>query len=65
MAQSRNHLDLAAELGQTALDRRHSADRLAAVYEQARYTPNDEPISADSLAAARSELCFLAGVKHA
>jgi hypothetical protein len=64
-AQSRNHLDLAAELGQTALDRRRSADRLAAVYEQARYTPNDEPISADALAAARNELCFLAGVKHA
>jgi hypothetical protein len=64
-AQSRNHLDLAAELGQTALDRRRSADRLAAVYEQARYTPKDEPISADALAAARNELCFLAGVKGA
>lgn len=64
-ARSRNHLELAAELGHTASQHRQSADLLAAVYEQARYTPGDELLSADVLTAARNELCFLAGVKHA
>jgi hypothetical protein len=60
---SRNHIELAAELGREAIDARHAADRLASVYEKARYTPADEPLSADALADARKELCFLAGVK--
>jgi hypothetical protein len=64
-AQSRNHLELAVGLGQAATDHRQSAERLAAVYEQARYTPENEPLSIDALAAARSELCYLAGVKNA
>jgi len=63
-AKSRNHLELAAELGQSAKDHRQSADRLAAVYELARYAPADEPLTADALAAARTELCLLAGVNH-
>jgi hypothetical protein len=62
-AKSQNHLDLAAHLGQSTSQHRQSAIRLAAVYEQARYTPVDEPLSADALAAARNELTFLAGVK--
>jgi len=60
---SRNHIELAAELGRATGDARHAADRLASVYEKARYTPADEPLSADALAAARKELCFLAGMK--
>jgi hypothetical protein len=62
-AKSRNHLDVAADLGRSGPDIRPAANRLALVYEKARYTPADEPLSADALAAARKELCFLAGVK--
>jgi hypothetical protein len=62
-AQSRNHLDLAVQLGQSDGAHRRSADRLAAVYEQARYAPANEPLSADAVTAARNELCLLAGVK--
>jgi hypothetical protein len=60
---SRNHIELAVELGRATGDTRRAANRLASVYEKARYTPADEPLSADALAAARKELCFLAGVK--
>jgi hypothetical protein len=60
---SRNHIELAVELGRATGDTRRAANCLASVYEKARYTPADEPLSADALAAARKELCFLAGVK--
>jgi hypothetical protein len=62
-AKSRNHLELAAELGHSASDTRQAANRLASVYEKARYTRADEPLSADAIAAARKELSFLAGAK--
>ena len=65
VAQSRNHLDLAAELGEPEIEHRNAAERLAALYEKARYTPTDEALSADALATARRELCYLAGVKQA
>jgi hypothetical protein len=60
---SRNHIELAADLGPTTVDARQAANHLASVYEKARYTPADEPLSADAIAAARKELCFLAGAK--
>jgi hypothetical protein len=49
----RHHLDLGARLHATALAR---------LYEQARYAPPDEPLPAAELAAARRDLCRLAGV---
>jgi hypothetical protein len=64
-AQSWNHLAIASQLGGTAEERRQAADALARVYEQARYAPGDEPLSADSLAAARHDLSLLAGVAAA
>ena len=65
VAQSRNHLDLAAELGEPEIEHRNAAERLAALYEKARYTPANEALSVDALATARRELCYLAGVKQA
>jgi hypothetical protein len=64
-AQSRNHLDLAVDLGQEEVANRRAAVHLASLYEQARYIPGEEPLSAEDLAAARTELSFLAGAKHA
>jgi hypothetical protein len=65
VAQSRNHLDLAVDLGQEEIANRRAAVHLASLYEQARYIPGEEPLSAEDLAAARTELSFLAGAKHA
>lgn len=45
--------------------RRQAADRLADLYEQARYAPRAEPLSPDELSDARHALCFLAGVTAA
>ena len=59
---SRNHIELAAELGRV-VNTRQAANHLSSVYEKARYTPANEPLSADAIAAAREELCFLAGAK--
>lgn len=61
-ARSWNHLQIASEIGSGADDRRQAAAELAALYEQARYTPADEPLTPEALAAARRDLCFLAGV---
>ena len=63
-AQSRNHHDLAAELGEPE-EHRAAAGRLAVLYEKARYTPPEETLSEDALSSARRELSFLAGVKSA
>lgn len=62
-AQSRNHLLLAAELGEPAPEHQSAAQRLATIYEKARYTPTDETLSDAALASARRELCYLAGTK--
>src|SRR5207237_216339 len=56
-----NHRDIARALGSEA-GRRHAAEELAGVYEMARYTPDDERLPEASLAAARRDLCFLAGM---
>jgi hypothetical protein len=65
-ARTCHHLELAGRLGaQPALDadrRREAADTLARLYEQARYTPEDETLPAESMRRARRELCYLAGV---
>ncbi len=61
-----HHLDLAQRLGELpALDRdrrREAAGTLARLYEQARYTPDNEVMPPETLACARRELCYLAGV---
>jgi hypothetical protein len=62
-AQSRNHVLLAAELGEPAPEHQGAAQRLATIYEKARYTPADEALSDAALASARRELCYLAGIK--
>jgi len=59
-----HHLDIAARLGNDD-ERRRAAAQLATLYEQARYTPADEPLPAAALAAARRDLCLLAGVPAA
>jgi hypothetical protein len=59
-AESRNHLDLAARLGEDE-ERRAAADRLAGLYEQARYAPPEELLPEAELATARRDLLFLAG----
>lgn len=61
-AQSWNHHAIAGQLGGTTEDRRQAAATLAAVYEKARYAPTEEPIDDTDLAAARRDLCLLAGV---
>jgi hypothetical protein len=64
-ARTCHHLELARRIGeQPALDadrRRDAARDLAEVYEQARYTPDDEPLPDELLVRARRELCYLAG----
>ena len=63
-----NHLDLAARLGAregTDVEKRRAANHLAELYEQARYAPPDEALPPEELAAARRDLCLLAGVAAA
>jgi hypothetical protein len=61
-----HHLEVAEQLGQQpAADpsrRREAAEFLARLYERARYAPAEETIRADEMAAARRDLCYLAGV---
>jgi hypothetical protein len=65
-ARTCNHLELATRLADrpsTDPDgQRDAAGHLATLYERARYSPGEEPLTRDDLAAARRELCFLAGV---
>lgn len=56
-----NHLEVAARLGGEAADRREAADTLGRLYEQARYIPDDSPLSADAVAAAQRSFSLLAG----
>lgn len=64
-ARAHHHLDLGREIGERpSLDpdrRRDAARTLARLYEQARYTPDDETLSPQDMAAARLELGYLAG----
>jgi hypothetical protein len=77
-ARTRHHLELAERLGNDPAPaqpgaasggetgrRRAAAEELARLYEQARYAPEDEPLSAGELRAARRDLCYLAGVSAA
>jgi hypothetical protein len=60
-----NHIDIAGRLGGNEAVKQAAAMTLAGVYEKARYAPADEPLGADALAAARRDLCLLAGVAGA
>jgi hypothetical protein len=62
-----NHLEVAELLGEQSSDteRRRAAGELARLYEQARYAPDDEALTETDLAAARRDLCLLAGVATA
>jgi hypothetical protein len=64
-----NHLEIAGRLardeGGGEAERRSAAQRLAALYEHARYAPQDGPLADADLAAARRDLCFLAGAPAA
>jgi hypothetical protein len=64
-AQHWHHRELAARLGDTpgttGSDRHAAADRLADLYERARYSPDAEPLPDGDLASARRDLCLLAG----
>jgi hypothetical protein len=63
-ARTWNHLQIAAGLGDSeaadAAERRRAAAQLAALYEQARYTPPSQPLPDSALVHARRELCLLA-----
>jgi hypothetical protein len=59
-----NHLEIAGHLAEGA-DSAAAAQRLAALYEQARYAPLDGPMTAAELAVARRDLCYLAGAPAA
>jgi hypothetical protein len=65
-ARTWNHRDLAVGMGGAATggsgERAKAADRLAMLYEQARYAPDAESSPGPALAEARRDLCFLAGV---
>jgi hypothetical protein len=68
-ARTWNHLDIAAGMagdGNTGSpEQRTAAHRLARLYEEARYTQGAEPLSSETQADARHNLCFLAGVAAA
>lgn len=72
-ARACHHHDLANRLSQQGEvlvpERREAAERLAALYEQARYAPEqahaDVPLPEGEQAIARQALCLLAGVTPA
>ena len=61
VARSLNHLEVAGRLGRNDDGRAGAADRLAHLYEQARYAPPDEMLPPHELTAARGDLAGLAG----
>jgi hypothetical protein len=62
---SRNHREIADGLGEGDSIHRAAAERLAGLYEQARYAPPDEALPDADLAGARADLSLLAGVAAA
>jgi hypothetical protein len=62
-----NHLELAERIAALSAEPgcRQAATELAALYEQARYAPEEGPLRAEEVTAARRDLCFLAGVAAA
>jgi hypothetical protein len=65
-ARNRNHREIAGGLGATNAGDRAARSRaahlLAGLYEQARYSPPNEPLHPEQLAEARRELALLAGL---
>lgn len=61
-ARTWNHRAIARSLADEHASEAQAAAALAALYEQARYAPSEELLSAEALAAYRRDLCFLAGV---
>jgi hypothetical protein len=68
-ARAWNHVEIAGKLSVSddpaATQRRNAASQLAALYEQARYAPPNEPLPENHLSDARRNLCLLAGVAAA
>jgi hypothetical protein len=75
-AETANHLDIAKRLASGGCqppgvpeseppNKREAARELALLYEQARYAPPDEQLSADELDTARRDLTYLAGARAA
>jgi hypothetical protein len=64
-ARSQNHREIADSLAEYESHHRAAAERLAGLYEQARYAPPDEALPDAELAAARADLSLLAGVAAA
>jgi hypothetical protein len=71
IARTCHHLELGERLGASAASessltladtRRRAAGTLARLYEQARYTPDEEKLPPEMMADARRELVYLAGV---
>jgi hypothetical protein len=60
-----HHRAVADALGGATPPQRRAAGELAGLYAQARYSPEDPPLSAAALATARDDLCFLAGAVNA
>jgi hypothetical protein len=60
-ARTANHRNIAAKLGETP-ERRRAADELARLYEKARYAPAAGELQPPVVAAARRDLCLLAGM---
>jgi hypothetical protein len=64
-ARSQHHRLLAEGLGGDEASHLRAARRLADLYERARYAPDSEPFSTESLHEARHSLALLAGMAHA
>jgi hypothetical protein len=67
-AQSWNHRQIADGMGQSPASdgsRHRVANELAGLYEVVRYAPPEGPLTETDLAAARRDLCYLAGVSVA
>jgi hypothetical protein len=66
-ARTWNHAEVAQRLSlapeQAVSERQQAVGELASLYERARYAPEAEPFPAEALAAARHDLCLLAGVR--
>jgi hypothetical protein len=60
-----NHREIAAHLAPADSAQGRAADALAALYEHARYAPDEGPLAAPDLDVARRNLCLLAGVATA
>jgi hypothetical protein len=64
-ARSWHHRAIAAGLGGTEAERRAAAERLAELYEHARYAPEAEPLPDRAYTDARRHLTYLAGAGRA